>query len=289
MTLYSLAILGGIYTCSVQYERYVARPTVVSLERDAHDWNGTLPGVTFCYQDNLSSEIAQEFILDKWNVTPNDERFEYYSEFLNVLHKTTINSLGDLAAYYEDGDLNFLDFLAVIHHLLVDFDHYLSGFDRSHPLIGRPIITERGICYSANSVKSGLISLDPKDRNNVTEPLLCNYQNQCVIKVDFYGFNISIAVHSPFELVTHESFFYDLGHIEEITATYKLLQTVNEDSVRDLSLQQRKCLFNDEAVEGLPSYSVNLCLMKCRVDVAVSLCGCKPFFYPFLGKGIELY
>lgn len=47
---------------STQYERYVANPTVISLERDYREWNGTLPAVTLCYHKRINDTKAEELI-----------------------------------------------------------------------------------------------------------------------------------------------------------------------------------------------------------------------------------
>lgn len=40
----------------------MARPTVISLERDFRNWNVTLPAITVCYGDKVNKSKAEEFI-----------------------------------------------------------------------------------------------------------------------------------------------------------------------------------------------------------------------------------
>ena len=54
--------------------------------------------------------------------------------------------------------------------------------------------------------------------------------------------------------------------------------------LRDLQIQQRKCLFYDESNENLPVYSVNICNSICKAQQAIAMCGCRPYFYPFMSK-----
>jgi hypothetical protein len=54
------------------------------------------------------------------------------------------------------------------------------------------------------------------------------------------------------------------------------------DALRKLSIVQRKCLFNDESIEQLPVYSYNACNLVCRANAALRLCGCRPYYYPFM-------
>lgn len=53
---------GIVFTCLYQYQRFEARPTVISLERDFRNWNLTLPAMTVCYGDKVNESIAEEFI-----------------------------------------------------------------------------------------------------------------------------------------------------------------------------------------------------------------------------------
>lgn len=56
------ACAGVLYTCRYQWNRYVANPTVISLERDYRSWNGTLPSVTLCYLNKIDPSKADQFI-----------------------------------------------------------------------------------------------------------------------------------------------------------------------------------------------------------------------------------
>lgn len=135
------------------------------------------------------------------------------------------------------------------------------------------------------------------------------------MKVEIFELNSTVAIHSPFEPIRYESFFYELGHDDDIVSSFKLLETVNDDSVRELSFAQRKCLFYDEeepqfhlgftqmghlpwtgsrgrdrdrkSFDSNPVYSLNLCLLVCRAETAIALCGCKPHFYSRIGSWLD--
>lgn len=310
-------MFGGIYVCLVQYHRYWANPIVVSVERDFHAWNGTLPSLTFCYLDNLSPENADDYINRTWHVTQESsstdddgdtEKYLYYKEFLSLLLDANIYNLPALQKFSADATLKDLDLQVAIRTILSERDHYVSSFDNDLDLVPRAILTERGLCYTVNSMQADIMPLadtiSEGNNNQTTSPIGCNFmQDQCFLKLDIYGFNTSIAIHSPYEPIRYENYFYELADDSDIVAAFKLLETTNDDLVRDLTLAQRKCLFYDEPQEekeeqimraerllrgdsdagGKSSansvYSQNLCLLKCRANRAVSLCGCKPHFY----------
>lgn len=56
-------IYGACYTCSVQWNRFVAHPTVISLERDYRSWNATLPGITLCYVGRVNAIKSDQYLL----------------------------------------------------------------------------------------------------------------------------------------------------------------------------------------------------------------------------------
>lgn len=61
-------------------------------------------------------------------------------------------------------------------------------------------------------------------------------------------------------------------------------QTYTTESARQLSIQQRKCVFGDE-IKLLTSdtYTYQSCMIQCRMKLARSLCKCVPFFYRNIG------
>lgn len=72
---------------------------------------------------------------------------------------------------------------------------------------------------------------------------------------------------------------------EEYEVNYKLAETYSLNDIRYLTPQQRKCRFEDEPLtNNVPVYSNSICTMECRYRLAMEKCGCRPFFYLFLGK-----
>ncbi|KAJ8969446.1 hypothetical protein NQ317_016777 [Molorchus minor] len=60
-----------------------------------------------------------------------------------------------------------------------------------------------------------------------------------------------------------------------VKETYTTLDTAQ------LSIKQRRCAFPDEVKLKIEDvYSYTACTRQCRMDTAMELCGCVPFFYP---------
>lgn len=68
---------GIVLTCLYQWERFEARPTVISLARDFRNWNVTLPAMTVCYGNKVNESLAQQFI----------EKLFYENEFFDLWTK----------------------------------------------------------------------------------------------------------------------------------------------------------------------------------------------------------
>lgn len=57
--------------------------------------------------------------------------------------------------------------------------------------------------------------------------------------------------------------------------------------VRRLSIQQRKCKFSEESeLIHSPVYSYKLCVIECRIQLALKLCSCTPYYYRRISKFI---
>lgn len=58
----------------------------------------------------------------------------------------------------------------------------------------------------------------------------------------------------------------------------------SSEELRKLTIAQRKCLFSDESIKELSVYSYNACNLVCRANAAIKLCGCRPYYYPFMSE-----
>ena len=58
---------------------------------------------------------------------------------------------------------------------------------------------------------------------------------------------------------------------------------MTSDRAKMFRIESRKCRFDTEITSErsypLGLYTQNLCLMECSIDLALKLCGCRPFFY----------
>ncbi|KAG5669679.1 hypothetical protein PVAND_017562 [Polypedilum vanderplanki] len=280
---------GAYNISSTQYERYVANPTVISLERDYREWNGTLPAVTLCYHKRINDTRAEAVIKRFWNTDRDSGEYEYFYEYI----KTVVyfeQTFEKFEKYTNDRRLNSVSMLTIAKLVHPSFNSIVTSFDTNAEFSLNEVVTEKGLCYTVNSVLWPLISTNSSNHRQLNlkiRPLSCYFlKNQCYMKLDVYDPTVFIAIHSPFELPVENTPFFDMGMTDEIESSYNMLETVASSELKKLRIAQRNCYFIDESTENLPVYSYNACKLVCRAKAAIRFCGCRPYFYPFMNETV---
>uniref|UniRef100_A0A182K7N9 Sodium channel protein Nach n=1 Tax=Anopheles christyi TaxID=43041 RepID=A0A182K7N9_9DIPT len=294
-----------LFLCQYQYARYRANPTAIQMDKNYRDWIGIMPGLTFCFHDRLDWDRAWQY-LERLQLTgheatweglaPNETAGTYYrhylAEFVETLVGATATDFGNLSHFLTDSrlatDVNILELIGTVHP---NHDIAINSFQPEHRALLQvhQVITERGICYALNAPLAFLQSVNGTKGQSASEkgfpgwtPIECEFsQHQCYMKLDMYRSTVSYTIHSPFEVATSDQLFTYVKESDELVALYSVLETVANERLKDLTVQQRKCYFYDEAYEHLPYYSYNLCIMNCRARRALAVCQCRPHFYPF--------
>lgn len=185
---------GIVFTCLYQWDRFEARPTVISLERDFRNWNLTLPAITVCYGNKVNESKAKEFIeklvpkyqtnIDllieytnsKWNISESHNDYEYFLDFIKTVVNTDIATLQDYLKFDHDDRLEnvdlfemtmtvffifFLSFYFNFYFRLLQVrrtrNHRTISFDVDFLVDEREIMTEQGLCYSMNGPITALL------------------------------------------------------------------------------------------------------------------------------------
>lgn len=206
--LFMLACYGAYSISSQQYQRYVANPTVISLERDYRDWNGTLPAISVCYHKRVDEGRAQYLIKRLWSVEKEDAEYEYFLDYVKAVVNVN-ESYSKFNRFANDKRLEYISMITIAKEVHPIINSVISSFDTNAEFTMNEIITEKGICYSVNSILSPLIStvyVAAKERNFLffisfvvystmnqkklsmqSKPLSCFFvKNQCYMKLDVY-------------------------------------------------------------------------------------------------------
>lgn len=157
LLIFYASCFGAYSISSQQYTRYAANPTVVSLERDYRDWNGTLPGISVCYHKRVDEDKAQALIKRLWGIEKNSDEYQYFLDYIKSVVYVNESST-KFNRYVNDRRLEFMSMMTIAREVHPSVNSVISSFDTNAEFTMSEVITERGICYSVNSIISPLIS-----------------------------------------------------------------------------------------------------------------------------------
>lgn len=159
LTLVLAASYSAYLISSSQYERYVANPTVISLERDYRDWNGTLPAITVCYHRRLDEEKAEAVIKKFWNIEKIDPEYSYFLDYVRSVVQVN-ESYTKFNRFANDKRLEYINMLTIAKEVHPKINTVFSSFDSNAEFVLDEIITEKGVCYCVNSILAPLIGTE---------------------------------------------------------------------------------------------------------------------------------
>lgn len=158
LVLFMFTCFGAYSISSRQFARYAANPTVISLERDYRDWNGTLPALSLCYHKRVDESRAQNLIKKQWEIEKFDDEYEYFLDFVKTV--VYVNEpFSKFNKFVNDKRLEYVNMLSIARDVHPVPNSVVSSSDTNAEFSFSEIITEKGICHSVNSILSPLISL----------------------------------------------------------------------------------------------------------------------------------
>ncbi|XP_030746462.1 sodium channel protein Nach-like [Sitophilus oryzae] len=285
------AFASGYYLIQSNWDHYRANPTVVTIRKDYRNWENPFPAATACFVDRVDKEKARIYIEKKFGVTSDNKKFDYYMNFINILSNATYATFSHLEPYQNDGTLSNINMIELVTQVHPDLSGILVTSHTHVKADWEMVLTENGLCFSVNSEFSDLLSPSYKRKSSKLRTtkgnLKCHYLNGlCYARYDSDPeMPIMYYIHSYLDIAhaTSEPPFL-VGKSEEFEINFKLTETYSSPNIRYLTPQQRNCRFDNEPLtNNIPVYSKSICYVECRYRIAVKTCGCKPFFYNFLG------
>ncbi|GAB0087900.1 uncharacterized protein DMENIID0001_022620 [Sergentomyia squamirostris] len=284
----SFVILAFYSTSSLSqriWKRYQESPTVISMDRNMFFWNTTFPAVTVCPHRQIDDEKLSKYLNENQKKFPTDEDRQEFSEFIQKLSRASFENFEDVPMN-RTFEIESSDYMELIWNLSWSFNPDLSsGLGSKLTLV--ETITELGICYSINSRvavynsfqyrKANSWHLIPSSTTVTVHPLDGEIYAQLINLSTAYEVYFHAAMEIP-DISKRRYSFDDAGYATvELTA----LEIRTTADARDLSISQRRCRFTDEAgsLQHSPVYSLNLCRVECRIQMALELCHCIPHFY----------
>lgn len=181
--------------CSIQWQRYLANPSVISLERDYRYWRGIMPAITLCFEIKVDPIRAEEYILKNWDIKRDNEEYDYFLEFVETIANASSEDLINFANFAEDDRLENVDMLALVRAVHPTNIYEITSFDNTRKIQFEEVITEKGLCLSVNSPTS--VSISSKNNENIfneTDILSCFFiKSQCFVKVDVFNGTLTVS------------------------------------------------------------------------------------------------
>ncbi|XP_072380240.1 sodium channel protein Nach-like [Diabrotica undecimpunctata] len=283
---------GAIALTISNWTRFVANPTVISIEKDYRNWQNHIPAVTGCFNNKVDLQKAEKYIYKTWKIKPSDPKFDYYLEFVTSVTNATYINFHNFEKFRNDATLTEVDMAQLALNVHPTITGLLLTVDKSREFKWNLILTELGICFTFFAKFAKLLSI--KNKENSTESdkvddtlLFCHYLNGlCYARFDSDPtLPIKYYVHSYIEVPEISSKqHHELGKGSDMEIDYRVIETQSSPDIKYLAPSQRKCRFDDEPIrKDVPVYSISICQMGCRHNLAMKFCGCKPYFYHIFG------
>ncbi|GLH11024.1 Pickpocket 16 [Gryllus bimaculatus] len=290
------------YIIGITWSLYEGNPTLTVIE-DSHynTWNFPFPAVTICGINQLDRDKSAEFV-QKLTVLNGMSREEIFEDL------RLLPTFFDLDAD-EDLDHNYTRLQKVLDANNITVKQVMKEISpncedmvyrcmwKGRELLSckktfKDLKTFEGYCCTFNYVaypeaelKRLNIDTTPKRVSacGKTTGLSIILRNQ----LDQY-FDTFLASYG-FKVMIHSELNYPDENAMEVlvppgTQTFvgvSPTETYATNEVRDIPVERRHCRFEDEGrVEGMRKYTFNNCVMECRKNLSLQLCGCYAFFYP---------
>ncbi|XP_064547837.1 sodium channel protein Nach [Drosophila montana] len=274
----------AIGSCLSQWQRFRDNPIVYEYEYLFALRSFPFMGVTLCTQFvTMEDRVSGAIVHNTWDMETNstEDEVDYYREFLLVVNRLHYNNLETLAPYENDTTLENINFVELLFNIL---QKVLPAANQSLPSFA-PTLTEMGLCQTTSQlVKFG----NPYGKNvklKVPPVRQCNSFANCqtTIKPAVAGTHVNLFMHDVNEVMLPQdrrTVGIDTGTETSYLLKVLLSSISAEDEVRNVPVAYRKCRYIEENyLKYYSPYHPSLCRLECRINVALDLCKCKPYFY----------
>ncbi|XP_049871801.1 sodium channel protein Nach-like [Pectinophora gossypiella] len=246
---------------------------------DYFNWNVSYPAFTLCPAPSFKVDVTAFTEL----INKTDKRAEL---LLWAIILGDIENL-ELIDVPPNGALSLIDprdYAKIAASVFKVFDESSITTNTNSPISVEPAMTELGMCHVVNS---NVAFLDNPNKwgSNVTTYAKNNIQLS-VHDRDFFTQIINYAeiykvfIHGSDETILSTSPSYSQSLRGFMSFGVQVWTTKISEELRLAPMRLRKCRFISEPIsERYPIYTYNHCLLECRIQMIIKLCGCIPHFY----------
>ncbi|KAJ8920125.1 hypothetical protein NQ315_011782 [Exocentrus adspersus] len=278
------------------WEKFQTNPTITGLDTDFHNWDVPFPAITVCMESPTTVEKIHSYIFEHLERNATDQK---EIEFFKHLTQLSYGSWKNFVSNYSSL-LNSTDFQRVASYRIKDVVFNLANtceevFEQCYWKLAPynccdgffPVFTENGFCYTFNSRH---YEKKVPGREGELPRFNMKYIKETDKKwsMQFY-FRSFDGLYPIYILNSDETAGVDVQpqHVWDTSVdmvAFSVKQTYTTKDTAQLSIKQRRCAFPDEINLKIDdTYSYSGCTRQCRMDRAMKLCGCVPFFYPEVG------
>ncbi|KAF2898253.1 hypothetical protein ILUMI_07924 [Ignelater luminosus] len=271
------------------WEKFQTNPTITGLDTDFHNWDVPFPALTLCPSIPSNITVIQDYIERKMSDVKNKKDL---TEFLQKLSLFSYEILADFKKYtskgYVSNTTNLRDF---IFELMIPceemYEDCVWKADNYNCCKGFfPVFTESGFCYSFNSrhyekkIPRQAEELPPFNMRYIQETDI-KWSLKFTMLDSSDGIKFPLYIHNADEVPGIDMQPQHIWDFKVDRISFSVKQTYTTDDTRQLSIKQRKCIFENEVKLKIDHmYTYTACTRQCRMETAKRYCGCVPFFYP---------
>ncbi|KAJ4439797.1 hypothetical protein ANN_07925 [Periplaneta americana] len=267
---------------SSAWQTYQENPTTVTIVRE-QETECSLPAITVCQDLTIREWRRNKFLNLSWGNLIKPRRKLYYKSLVHHIANFSYWNLEHFHRYVLDPTLPNSQYERLQEWLRKDeivmtLGMQNIGLDKYYRI--QPVLSETGYCsclaclYKNGSVLKSFLSLEKDGRLTVPH----RYVQTVKIALSFKP--VKVYVHSPHDVPNYMTPRWSITKAELVRDIMFTRQIKISEALHDLSISQRKCLFPYEnPLTVSKRYTRNMCLMQCRRELAVKLCGCSPHVY----------
>ncbi|XP_050074874.1 sodium channel protein Nach [Anopheles maculipalpis] len=270
------SVVCSVSICNMHWERYQNNATVLNVETDYLSWQFRPPAATVC-SDHVNEEKLDQLLQRYWNVSSNHSNYDHYRQFLLTVARVRYDNLIKFEPFINDSKLASVSVIDLARELKSPLTPPWKTF--------APVLTEVGVCYSSTMFYTFQSPYSDRSQVNYTKvrPADCYTLDVCRTMVAMShvdSIRNDVYIHIEQDIMTPDSsIHYVLGQHDIISSSLSVEQVVASKALKQLSRRRRKCRLPTERLLYFNVYTINLCRMSCRIEAALQLCDCVPFFY----------
>ncbi|XP_053666018.1 sodium channel protein Nach [Anopheles marshallii] len=275
LAMLAFSVVCTVSICNMHWERFQNNATVLNVETDYLSWVFRPPAATVC-SAHVSEEKLSQLLQRYWQVDGNHSDYEHFRLFLLTVNGARFDNLMTFEPFINDTRLDSVSVIDLARELKSPLTPPWKTF--------APVLTEVGVCYSSTMLYGFQSPYSERAQDNFTKenPADCYTLDVCrtMVAMNHMDTKNDVYIHIEQDVMTADSsIHYKLDQHDIISSSLSVEQVVASKALKQLSRRRRKCRLPTERLHYFSVYTINLCRISCRIEAALHLCDCVPFFY----------